>query len=763
MILEGVYPSFLKGVSQQTPQERSDGQLGAQLNLLSDAVTGLRRRGGVKFQTKLAGIPNSSYIRLIDINGVNYIMIVDTVTGTLKIYSFDGSLLKSHQTDYLKASNGKASIRSTVSRNNCFVLNTEQVITKTPIGGTNPTPNPSTMGYISIRSGQFSKMYSVDIKSGTYSVSLQVSTHGTDAALASPEYVATKFMENITANTTLNSRYDVVREGSTVALKAKSATDTNLLVIESGTGSTYIQTSNSSRVQGKQDIIANLPNILDKYIIAVGTVGSSAYYQYNADSSTWKECGIYEEPYKFTNEPIYWYFDDTDTIQVKSLDIQPRTAGDDDNNPLPKFVDFGITGISAYQSRLVLLSGSYVNMSATADFNVYMRTTVEELQDDDPIEVSSTALSAAQFEYAVPYNKDLVLLAQNQQAVIPANSTVLTPKTAVIYPSSKANISMASEPQVVSRSLYYTYQRGTDYYQVGEMIPNDYADAQYYAQNLADHIPLYATGVCTSITGSTTDNMAVFSSDQKELLVHQYLWAGEDRPLMSFHKWGLPYDVLHVQFLQEYLVLFMDVGDDLVVGTINVQLNQLDNKPIPFLDIYQYVDIVDGVGTLPEFLPEGELVAAVYSSETMRHAMVQYEIEGTKIKCQFNGRIYLGVPYESSLTLTPPFVKDDKGRVVAGSSSTVVDLTMTFKGTGEFEYHVSDTYGDVFDGGTSAQAWSETQLGYTRVNTVSDVKFPCGTLLSSTEFSIRTTGTTELNIISASYNIRVPNRGRRRL
>ncbi|WP_236452243.1 hypothetical protein, partial [Escherichia coli] len=93
--------------------------------------------------------------------------------------------------------------------------------------------------------------------------------------------------------------------------------------------------------------------------------------------------------------------------------------------------------------------------------------------------------------------------------------------------------------------------------------------------------------------------------------------------------------------------------------TINVQLNQLDNKPIPFLDIYQYVDIVDGEGTLPEFLPEGELVAAVYSSETMRHAMVQYEIEGTKIKCQFNGRIYLGVPYESSLTLTPPFVKDD--------------------------------------------------------------------------------------------------------
>jgi len=763
MILEGVYPSFLKGVSQQTPQERTDGQLGSQLNLLSDAVTGLRRRGGVKFQAKLADIPNDSYIRLIDIDGINYIMVVDTVTGTLKIYDFTGALIKSQQMDYLKSTRGKASIRSTVSRNNCFVLNTDKVIEKTPTGGTNPNPDPKTMGYISIRSGQFSKMYSVDIKSGSYTLSFGVGTSGNEAWQATPEWVATEMEMKIKEDVTLNARYDVVREGSTVALKAKSATDTNLLVIESGTGSTYIQCSNASRVQAKQDIIANLPNILDKYVLAVGTVGNSAYYQYNATSSTWKECGIYEAPYKFTNEPIYWYFDDTDTIQVKSLDIQPRAAGDDDNNPLPKFVDFGITGISAYQSRLVLLSGSYVNLSATADFNIYMRTTVEELMDDDPIEVSSTALSAAQFEYAVPYNKDLVLMSQNQQAVIPANSTVLTPKTAVVYPSSKANISMASEPQVVSRSLYYTYQRGADFYQVGEMIPNEYSDAQYYAQNLADHIPLYATGVCTSITGSTTDNMAIFSSDSKTLLAHQYLWAGSDRPLMSFHKWELPYDVLHVQFLQEYLVLFMDVGNDVVVGTLNVQLNQLDNKPIPFLDIYQYVDIVDGEGTLPTWLPEGELVAAVYSSENMRHAKVQYAIEGTKIKCQFNGRIYLGVPYESSFVLTPPFLKDNQGRVVTGSQSTVVDLTMTFKGTGEFEYHISDTYGDVFDGETSAQAWSEAQLGHTRINTVSDVKFSCGTLLSSTEFSVRTKGTTELNVISASYNIRVPNRGRRHL
>ena len=48
-VYEGVYKSLLQGVSQQTPQEREDGQLGEQVNMLSDPVTGLRRRGGTKF------------------------------------------------------------------------------------------------------------------------------------------------------------------------------------------------------------------------------------------------------------------------------------------------------------------------------------------------------------------------------------------------------------------------------------------------------------------------------------------------------------------------------------------------------------------------------------------------------------------------------------------------------------------------------------------------------------------------------------------
>ena len=142
---------------------------------------------------------------------------------------------------------------------------------------------------------------------------------------------------------------------------------------------------------------------------------------------------------------MYWYFDyDLGGLVVDSLDIQGRNAGDDNNNPEPAFLGFGITGIGAYQSRLILLSGAYVCMSRSTDPSVFMRTTVEEVLDDDPIEISATSLSNSQFEYAIPFNKDLVLFSNAQQAVVPANSTALTPKSAVVYPSTQTEVSMAA-------------------------------------------------------------------------------------------------------------------------------------------------------------------------------------------------------------------------------------------------------------------------------------------------------------------------------
>lgn len=766
-VREGTYKSLLQGVSQQTPQERADGQLGSQLNMLSDPVTALRRRGGIKLHAVLTDLDKRSYIRMTEILGATYITVVDTIKGTLSVYTFDGTLKATIQNDYFKATS-KSSIRTTVSKDNFFILNTEKIPTKKLEAEAGK--NPKHYGYFSIVSTAFSKVFTISVTHPSIgTVTKTLTTSDNNSAEANQEYVATRFETLFKEDAAFAAAFDVVRNGITVAFELKDKTVAGTTVVDSTTGVTYVVKSGASRVVNKSELLGTLPSILDGYIMAVGNVGNSAYYKFEHGSLRWSETGIYEPNYKLEDEPMYWYLDVDDNVKLVPLGIKPREAGDDDNNPDPKFIGYGLTGIGSYQSRLVLLSGSYVNMSQTRYFNQFMRTTVTELLDDDAIEVSSSALSSAQFEYCVPYNKDLVLIAQTQQAVIPANSTVLTPKSAVIYPSTRVDLSLAAEPQVVARSLYYTYQRGAEYFQVGEFIPNTYTDAQYYNQNLTDHVPLYATGVCTCIAASTTNNMVVMTSDSTDVLVNQFLWVGEDRPLMSFHKWEYPLPVIYAQFIQEYLVVFMDDGKgNLVIGTQNVQLNQLDDKPIPFLDLYSYVTIDKGVGVIDkqvlDVLPEDTVLAAsIYNDRYLRHQEIEfsYDEEGN-VKCPYDGVIYVGVRFTSEFTLTPPFIKDENGKVIAGAKSTLVRLDMEFKNTGSFKVSVKDTMGDAYeDEMDTALTWSEVDLGYTWVNSIGSVAVPCRTRLTSTQCSVETVGTTDLNLTNCGYLLRLNQKHRR--
>ncbi len=918
MIYEGTYRSLIQGVSQQTPQERLDGQLGAQVNMLSDPVNGLRRRTGTKLHGRM-NVPSGSKFELLQLGGEYYIQCV-TPDGRLVITRFsDMEVLHDSQYPYL-VHNNKGTIRSTISRNQSFILNTEKVPEKvldtvstiTPLdaaensrrawvsiqGGFNTygtsteylnivvptaginvtvsasyagggfsstsytvqdrvtrlhnallanstvtanftitvlgttiallynTPNkpvtinhswnastpsatvvtsnqsftraeapnelpityngynftynsvqyiydgtrklwlapnqlatnlnPVGAGWVRIVSGAFSKQYTVSITQGSAAtLTYSVTTHASTASQATPEYVATTLVSQMNADTNFTTRFAVHRDGTSLAIVANTTTDQ--LVVEASGGDLYLQSSGASTIRNKDILPPTLPAQLDGYIQAVGTSNNLSYYQYNHTKRVWTECGAYEDRYTIQNTPMYWYFDyDLGGLIVDTLDIQGRNAGDDNNNPEPAFLGFGITGIGAYQSRLILLSGAYVCMSKSTDPSVFMRTTVEEVLDDDPIEISATSLSNSQFEYAVPYNKDLVLFSNTQQAVVPANSTVLTPKSAVIYPSTQTEVSMAVRPVVAARSLYYTYQRGVDYYQVGEVIPNQYTDSQYNPQNLTDHLPLYATGVCTGMSGSSTNNMVVFTSDTNEVLVNQFVWQGDSRNIMGFHKWVLPRKVLDAAFLQEYNIFFVeDTDGDTLVLTTNTQLNQLGTKPVPFLDIYQYVHTDIAGGNKLEYIPEGDLVGIIYDEINSRHMEVAIEVEpdGT-VTSLHQGTIAVGLRYTSLFTLTPPYLKDGEGRVLAGVKSTVQSFPLTFKGTGEFKYTVQDFLGTASEVNTSAATWSEVNLGYTWINSASTTVIPCRAKLDSLACTIQTDKTTDLNLTTAGFVLR---------
>lgn len=926
----GTYATLIQGVSQQTPQQRTDGQLSEQINMTSDIVTGLRRRTGFKIQHDLNVSPASKF-DIVQLDGEYYIQAVEP-TGRLVVARLsDMEIL--HDTVYPYLTNtSKGSIRSTISRNQSFILNTEKVPKKVPeqvgvipplsqsentrrawfsvqgnvsvhspsaeiiyvvvptlginesvsimyvgdgrestaqertdrlytaimanstlttnfvitkLGSTiallcntsnaavtidhawtitpavaavvtssqsftraqAPTDLPSTYngyyftytdtqyvfdgtrklwvvsgelatvldpkgaGWFRVLSGTFSKDYTVTITQGSADpLTYTVTTSSSTAAQATAEYVATALYNKLIADTKFTARFSAYKSGIAVAVVSQTADEQ--LVVEATGGETYINSSGASILSNRSTLPPTLPQALDGYIQAVGVSTNLAYYQYNHSKRVWAECGAYELRYVVQNTPMFWYFDyDLGGLVMSALDIQGRSAGDDNNNPEPSFINYGITGISAYQSRLVLLSGAYVSMSRSTDPTIFMRTTVTEVLDDDAIEISATSLSNSQFEYAVPYNKDLVLFAGNQQAVIPNNSTVLTPKTAVIYPSTHTDVSLACAPTVIARSLYYTYIRGGDNtaYQVGELLPSPYTDSQYSTQSTTDHLPLYATGVCTCMSGSTSGNLAMFTNDTDEILVNQFYWVGDERPLMAYHKWLLPDDLrvhYHTQVDDKIILLVSKAGvDGIYVVSTALQLNQLESKPVPYLDMYSYVSLDStGVGELPDwyndFLDSTSLTVVQYSNTDLRYMELQYSIADGQLVVPegANETIVIGLKYYSGIELTPPFLRDKEGGVISGTRSTLQSLTFTFKDTSDFVYQVSDVYGTASSGDTSAPSWSEVDLGSTWTSDVTTFVIPCRVRLNSAKAVVSTTSTTDMNVLTVEYSVRIPDR-----
>ena len=129
-IFEGAHLNLLQGVSQQVPRSRLAGQLTSQVNMLSDPVTGLRRRSGSKYRfSETTGGANVNTILAwrTDIAGVSCELMLNTHTGVLTIRNTSGEVLQTFPPiDYLKTTTAQA-IRHTSVGESLFICNITQV------------------------------------------------------------------------------------------------------------------------------------------------------------------------------------------------------------------------------------------------------------------------------------------------------------------------------------------------------------------------------------------------------------------------------------------------------------------------------------------------------------------------------------------------------------------------------------------------------------------------------------------------------------
>ena len=393
---DGAYESLIQGVSQQVPTSRLPGQVTEQVNMVSDLVTGLRRRTGSKFRRTLssAGVdPKSVKAWRTEVGGVSAECFLNANTGELIMLEQDGSkygeeVVHRFQADYLKASDIN-SIRSTGVGDSMFILNTERV--PFTVKDTSPATF-KTGGFADVLGSALNMKFSLTVKvvgGGTFTGEYTTpdGTKPEHAGQVSTQVIAEELLKSIKSKSGFDKELSAVISGATLFFKSASG---KALEVSTGNAKVYINTSRLGVLPNVSSLPVALPSLADGVVFEVGSPSTSpTYFKYKYTDSRWEEVSIPGSPSGIKNMPVEVYWDGEGWV-LNTDTFEGRLAGDDESNPDPEFVDWGITGIASYQGRLVLMSGSWVLLSATNKPRVFYRTSVEELLDTDPIEIGSS-------------------------------------------------------------------------------------------------------------------------------------------------------------------------------------------------------------------------------------------------------------------------------------------------------------------------------------------------------------------------------------
>lgn len=774
---EGTMPSLLQGVSQQIPRERQPGQLGALQNMLCDPVTGLRRRPparSVSLTTMPAPADDFLFTAYIERGTDGRHLLINTQTGYWQLLSKDtGTLINSGTSTYLQTSIGATSIQTASINGLTYILNTE----KQPVTAVNNTGriDPSTTGFFYITTAAFEKTWSVTVQSSDLpggSVTGTTTSGSTEnfGIQGKPAAVIDRLYTDLVTNGVPAA--NIVKFEQYLFFRGLAGIN-----VTSDSGKTYAVWSNQSRVDLESDLPASLPAAADGCMCRVGKAGSDpAYYRYDYASRSWEEVGAYGSISSISNMPLELAADDNIIVR----NFEGRLAGDDDTNKDPAFVENGyITGIAAFQGRLVLLSGASVCMSASGLYQRFYRSTVTSLLDTDRIDIASASAQDSVFRTAIQFNRDLAVFGDSMQAVVPGGNA-LTPTNASISLTSEFSCDSRVSPIVTGQTVLYANRRNQSYAGLLEFIPSAYTSSQYVSQDATVHLPKYIPGRIMNMDVSSVTNIGFFrySGERNSLLVYEFLWGSDGtKSQAAYHKWVLPATILNMHAQSELMYLFVRGANG------NVQALQVDPREgfvagaaydYPYVDLPLPVTVSSRSFSLP--------AALRFSGVTVEGIALAYKEDATAAGAELglsslddswnvqtvrgvpDGSYYVGLRTEALAKLTPPMLKDQNDNLVGSGHVRLLRLDVAIRSSGDFDVEVLDTTRDVdTTDEVSGVLMNSKELapGLPLKADLGNIIIPCRTNSDTTEVTLSTSGTQEMNVLDVSYILRYNQRRQR--
>lgn len=712
-------PNLVNGVSQQPPTLRLASQAEVQENGLSTVSSGLTKRPPLEHISRISdSIPGNAYLHTINRDSnERYLVIISG--GDLKVYDLAGNPQVVNFPDgksYLATLDPSSSFRAVTVADYTFLAN-KTVEVK---ASTTTTPARPFEALVNVISGNYAKTYSVSINgtvAGTYTT-----PDGSDAVHASyisTDYIASALVAGLTA-----AGVTVTVYGSVLYLT--KSTDFTISCLDGFNGAAM------KVIKDRAQRFSDLPAAAGQEGYTVEVIGEVASsqddYWVRFDKSTgtgvWRETAKPGISVGVDPSTMPWGLirEADGTFSFKKLSWTNRLVGDDDSAPHPSFVGRKIKDILLYRNRLGLIADENVILSEAGEFFNFYPTTVTDLLDSERIDVAVSHTKVSNLNYAVPFNKQLLLFSSQTQFAL-EDGDILTPRTVAIKPATEFECSPGVAPVTSGRNIYFVIPSG-DFEGVREFYTVDNVDT-YDATDVTSHVPKYIPTGTFRLSSASNENIlcALTSAERNAIYVYKYLWNNNEKLQSSWSKWVLPStdSVLSVEFIQSTLYAVINRPSGLYLESVNVATSvPADNEPytvhldrkltvpksaLSYSAPYTTIDLAAFSGA-PD---DGEYVAVVATGQAKEAgtlAVVIWDGTEAKLRGDFTGcDLIVGRRYTLKYQLSTLMVRAEQGGVSRADTTARLqlrNLQVNFSETGYFKAIVTprgrDSYTYVFTG-----------------------------------------------------------------
>lgn len=764
-------PGLFGGVSQQIPALRHPTQGSRQDNGLSTTVDGLMKRPGSVHVATLAlthtgglSVANSggnvaTHVidrgalgrhQLIVVNG--NLMLYDLVTGAQQtVNSPDGF-------NYLLATDPSTAFRFLTVADFTFIVNTTRTVTMT--GASSPA-NPANVHYVNIRTAVQKVTYTVNL-GGAVIRSHYSGDTPTNQTIAMGLAQAVNGQNGYTAFVVPGT--NMVRIQGSAPFTCAASDDW---------GNAAIQC-----VSNGVDKYSDLPARFEAgFVVTIkGTEGAGGEYYVQWNGKGWEETMAPGLPTTFEPSSMPHQLrpngDGTWTFE-RAPAWEPRKVGDNISNPLPSFVGQTIRGAFFHRNRLGLLSRDNVVMSRPGDYFAYWATTVQQTLATDPIDLSASHEGVESLDWAVGYNKALLLWSSGPQQFTLVGGDVLTADTARIVPTTAYATDTRVRPVAIGNRALYASLLGS-WSSLALYQPS--ADRQSDSvQPLTDHCPEYVPAGIRQMAVSTTVKAASVTPQGlgKDIFLFKYEQdeRNEELTQKAWQRFTLEraekVRVLHTHWVDRVLYVLVYTqrqADGTNAGHFALERIDMGPKADPFgmgfgLRLDRQVSFVNppNNGTQSWFdLPypaEGALTVLLRRTglEPLEYAVANTStLSTTSTRVFVNGVLpagtyVVGQRYTFVYEFTEGFMQDRNGTPLMASELKHVRTLLRYVDTGYFraevDVHLRGTYTYPFVGrivGQPGQGPSQLALStgtfaipvhsranHVKVRLVSDSYFPC--------------------------------------